>query len=364
MLSKKNSEKLQSISVSLIAVLAGLLLGMFVALITGYNPFSILVGVYNGTFSDVEAFISWLMYSLPLIMTGLSVAYAYKGKLFNIGVEGQFYIGVYISVVLAIHLNLNPILILIAAGLTGALVAAFIGLLKALFGVNEVVVSIMMNYIIYEVVKALIPLSASPGTGQTTSTQNISESSTLIATGINDTFGIDLNYGFIVVIIALVLYWFTVEKTKKGYELRGVGHNSFASKAAGINVDKTIVQTMAISGFLAGIGGAIYVLQDTNGISQTSTFLFYGFDGIGVALLGQLSAVGILFAGLLIAAFRIGAPLMQGVPKEIADFIIGVIILSSAVSVVINSRLKKNQVSLIDEIKNIFTRGNKKGGKE
>ncbi|MGL4588929.1 MAG: ABC transporter permease [Mycoplasmatales bacterium] len=344
---------LKSILIGVISITVSILVGCIVGLITGISPMNILTGLYSGTIGSISNFGEWIMYSLPLMMTGLSVAFAYRAGLFNIGAEGQFLVGSFVAVYVGINMDLPPIIFpivcILAAALAAGLYAGLAGFLKAKYGVSEVVVTIMLNYIALKYINYLIQFSAGDIITKTVSmNENASLKNEALITLFN---GARMHNGFIVVIIALVIYWFIMEKTTYGYEIRAVGYNPFASKASGININTNIFTTMMISGMFSGIAGAIYSLATVDGIAVQASFPNIGFDGIGVALLGQLTSGGIAIAGLLIGAFRVAAPKMESVPPEISSIIIGITILFSAIGYVFKDKIfvggKKWLLSLV-----------------
>jgi simple sugar transport system permease protein len=287
----------------------------------------------------------------PLILTGLSVGFAFKTGLFNIGAAGQYTLGAFGALYCAIVLGLPWWACLIGATLFGALWGAIPGIFKAYLNIHEVITSIMFNWIgLYAVntimygggsgvmydssktkvweLRALFPDSVIPNLGLATFFKN---RSTTIAI-------------FLAIIIAIIIY-IIIDKTTFGYELKACGYNKSAARYAGISEKKNIVFSMVIAGALAGFGAGLYYLS---GIAEwkplDSTALpAIGFNGIAVALLASSNPIGIIFSALFISHITTGGSLMnsQYFPPEIADIISGIIIYLCAFSLLFKQLLMK-----------------------
>lgn len=273
----------------------------------------------------------------PLIMTGLSVAFAFKTGLFNIGAAGQYAVGAFGALVCALVLNLPWYLCLIGAAIFGALWGAIPGFFKAYFNVNEVITAIMFNWIgLYGVNTILY------GGGHGIMFNEKTSKTWAIAAKSPDSLIPDLkDLGsqyfvrpatisiFLAIAIAVIL-WIVLNKTTFGYELKACGYSKTAAKYAGINEKKNIILSMAISGALAGIGAGLYYLSDAaQWEPMMSTALpAFGFDGISVALLSASHPLGTIFSALFISHISTGGGFMDAMifPPEIADVISGVII--------------------------------------
>lgn len=344
--------KLVSLSVPLIAVLLGILIGAIVMLVTGYNPVAGYSALIAGIFGDSYYIGETIRTMTPLILSGLAVAFAFRTGLFNIGVEGQVIVGWLASVYVGIALELPKLIHLPVAILAGALAGAlwgFIpGILKARFQVHEVIVTIMMNYIALYTANYLIrAFLLVPGER----TEAISQSASLASPFLQSLTDYSrLHYGFVVAVLACVVMWFILWKTSKGFELRAVGFNQHASQYSGMNVKKNIVLAMVISGGFAGVAGAMEGLGTYGYMSILSGFTGVGFDGIAVALLGANTGVGVLLASFLFGGLQIGALNMQskaGVPVELIDIVIALIIFFVASSYIIRwvmNRIKKEGI--------------------
>jgi ABC-type uncharacterized transport system permease subunit len=268
--------------------------------------------------------------STPYIFAGLAVAFGFRGGLFNIGAEGQLFMGGIASVYVGYAVKGLPAFIhlplaLLAGILAGALWGAIPGFLKARTGAHEVINTIMMNYIAFRFTDFMLqggPMARSDGMPITPDIK---------ATAYLPSFfprPMRIHWGFVLSLaVGVLVYWF-LWKTTRGLEIRMVGANPRAARYAGINISWTIVITMALSGALAGLAGANQILGvDRRLVSAFSTG--YGFDAIALALLGNSHPVGVILASLLFGFLRGGAARMQsvvGVPVEIIRIIQGVVI--------------------------------------
>ncbi|WP_075980866.1 ABC transporter permease [Bacillus massilinigeriensis] len=341
------SNRIQRIIVPVISVLLGIIAGGIIMVISGYNPISGYAALWNGIFGEVYYVGETVRQITPYILAGLAVAFAFKTGLFNIGVEGQFIVGWTAAVWVGVTFDLPKIihlpLALLAATVAGALWAFLPGLLKAKLKVHEVIVTIMMNYVALHVTNAFIHAIAKGDT-----TEKIHGSASLrssILEGLTDYSR--MHIGIFIALIAAFIMWFLLEKTTMGYELRSVGFNQHASQYAGMNVSRNIILSMVISGAFAGLGGAMEGLGTFEYASIKSAFTGVGFDGIAVALLGANSAIGVIIGAILFGSLKIGAlnmPLEVGVPNELVDIVIALILFFVASSYIITwtiNRFKK-----------------------
>lgn len=333
------SSRTQNILVPLISIVLGLIVGALVMLISGYDPIAGYGALWNGIFGSSYNLGETVRTIAPYVFAGLAVAFAFRTGLFNIGVEGQLimgwfaaaYVGFAFELPMIIHL---PLAILVAA-LAGALWAFIPGILKARLGVHEVIVTIMMNYIALRSINPLINLV----TGGAERTPKVHESASLRSEFLQSITDFSrMHWGFIIAIIGVIVMWFILEKTTRGYELKSVGFNRNASEYAGMNVKKNIVLSMVISGAFAGLAGAMEALGTFQNIAAMSALPGIGFDGIAVALLGANQPVGVFFAAVLFGSLKNGGinmPNQAGVPNEIVSIVIALIILFAASGYVI-----------------------------
>ncbi|WP_206811479.1 ABC transporter permease [Paradesulfitobacterium ferrireducens] len=337
----------KNVAVALLAIVFGLLAGAVLITLTGSDPLAGYAYLFKGGLMSLERFGDTLATSTPLILSGLSVAFAFKTGLFNIGAAGQMLMGGFCATAVGLTLDLPSVMILplaIMASIVGGAVWAFIpGILKARFNVHEVVSTIMMNWIGYWVVYYAVP-GYFKGEFLETESRAIPDAASLKVGWLSQLFnGSFINLGLFLAIAAVVLIAFILNKTVIGYELKAVGYNRFAAEYAGINVNRNIVLSMMIAGALAGLGGATLYIGNASNI-QIGVLPAQGFDGIAVALLGANSPWGSLLAALFFGLLYSGKGFMNAmiqIPPEIADTIIATIIYFAATSVLIERLLKR-----------------------
>lgn len=345
---------------SLMAVICGLIFGFIILLFS--NPGQALGGffmVIQGGFTDGLSGIGRTFYiATPIIMTGLSVGFAFKTGLFNIGAAGQFTVGSFVAVYIGVKFSFLPAWLHSPVAILGALLAGafwgmFPGLLKALFNVNEVISSIMMNYIGMYGVNILIKQTIYDQLRN--QSQEVASSANLPKYGLDVIFpGTNLNIGIFISILFVILCYIILNKTTFGYELKACGQNPNASKYAGISANRNIVLSMVISGALAGVGGALLYLAGSGRHLQVLDIIAAeGFDGISVALLGLSNPIGIFFAGLFIAHIRVGGNNMQlfDFAPEVIEIIIAAIIYCGALSLLFKSLIARFRRNRKEEVK-------------
>lgn len=333
--------------ISIIATLLGLIAGALLMFATGHNAFEGFLYLIQGGTKSLERIGNTIATATPLILTGLSIAFAFRTGLFNIGTPGQMLFGGLCATVVGHTVSLpRPLLLIVlvvVALLGGAIWAAIPGLLKALFNVHEVVSCIMMNWvgywIVYYVVKDYFPNGS-----KATESLPLTDAATLRAPWLSNLFsGSYINLGIILAILAVIIIAFILNKTTFGYELKAVGFNKDAAAYAGISVNRSVVFSMMIAGSLAGLAGLTQYLGVATNI-QIGVMPTQGFDGIAVSLLGANTPVGALLAALffgLLYAGRGYMSVMTSVPPEIADTIIATIIYFAATSVLVERVLDK-----------------------
>lgn len=334
------SNKLFNILVPIISVLLGLIAGAILMLGFGYNPVDGYIALWQGAFGDRYFFGETLRQVTPYIFTGLAVAFAFRSGLFNIGAEGQVFVGwlaaVWVGLVVDAPLYIHLPLAIIAAAIAGALWGFIPGLLKASLGVHEVIVTIMLNYTALYSTNAIVRHVL---TDNKDATDSIAPTASLSSEWLeNLTDYSRLHYGILLALFAAIIMWFIIERTTIGYELKSVGFNQHASKYAGMNVKKNIILSMVIAGAFAGLAGAMEGLGTFGYMAVQSGFTNLGFDGIAVALLGANTAPGVLLAAVLFGGLKVGAlnmPTQAGVPTELVDIIIALIIFFVASSYLI-----------------------------
>ncbi|MCP5095724.1 MAG: ABC transporter permease [Chloroflexi bacterium] len=310
----------RAISVPLTAVILALVIGALILMTSGANPIEAYVALAKGAFGDMEALGRTLEKATPLILGGLAVAFAFKAGLFNIGGQGQLLLGAIVAGALGFGLKGLPFIIhmplaLIGGALAGALYGAIPGALKTYTGAHEVITTIMLNFIAINITDFLAD-------GPWKDEGIVSRTPKVLDTAIVPKWG-SIPSGFFIAVLIAIAIWYLLYRTTLGYEIRTVGLNSNAAQYAGIKVARTIILTMAISGFLAGMGGSVETLGVV-GRFQPGFNIGLGFDGITIALLGRTSPIGVIPAALLVGAMQAGSSKMQfdaNVPFQIIDVI-------------------------------------------
>jgi simple sugar transport system permease protein len=321
---------------------AVVLLGFFVAtiliLLVGRNPggmyqaiLQVLTGwdLRRGT-HNLRYVGEWLVASMPLILCGLSMGFAARAGLFNIGAEGQYAIGITAAQFAALYGPRIPVLhwalAVLAAIAAAALWGGVVGFFKAKFSVSEVVATIMMNYIALYLSRILTMRIPGSNTFKTPDFPLSARLSSPFMERITNNSR--LNHGIWLTIAAILFYWVVMEKTRLGYSLRATGFNKEAARYGGIRVNAGLTSAMAISGAFAGLAGAIVSLGSFSAGRVLAVQDGYGFDGIAVALVGNSRAGGTALAGLLFGMLKSAQPLMQSrqIPDEIASIILGIIV--------------------------------------
>jgi general nucleoside transport system permease protein len=317
-------ERAGGLLVPVAAAVLAFLVGGLVVLATGANPFNAYKEIFNGTglswffkppwdphshdFANLQ---QTLLITTPLILTALAVAFAFRCGMFNIGGQGQYWVGLIAALYVGLHFSGLPrplhILLCIAASiLAGAIWGGIAGILKATVGAHEVISTIMLNWIAIWTGRWLVELGG-PLQGSEPAvprSDDIAESAKLwpIGTGLQP-----LHAGIFIALFALVVYHFMLNRTTLGYEVRAVGFNPEAARYSGISVRKNYFLALAISGAFAGIAGSMDLLGWKFHVAENDFPIgAVGFTGIAVALLGRNKAVGILFAALLFGALQVG----------------------------------------------------------
>lgn len=332
----------RAISVPLIAVLLALIIGAIILALSGANPFEAYVALLRGAFGGQTPIQRTLEKATPLIFTGLAVAFAFKGGLFNIGAQGQLLIGAMFAAAIGFGVSGLPAIIhmplaLLVGALTGAFFGAIPGWLKARTGAHEVITTIMLNFVAINITDFL-----ADGVWKDTSPGNIVARTPAILETAEIPVIAFIPIGFLMGCLMALVTWYILWQTTLGYEIRTVGLSANAAKYAGIGVAFTISLTMTISGFLAGMGGAIETLGVV-GRYQPGFNIGLGFDGITVALLGKTHPFGAIPAAILIGALRAGSSQMQfsaGVAKEITDVIIALMLFFVAADQIVRWMLR------------------------
>jgi ABC-type uncharacterized transport system permease subunit len=322
--------KLKSSLIPLLAFILSLIIPCIIVSMLGKNPLVFLRLLWKGAFGSANFFTLTLIKTTPLILTGLSVALGFRAGLFNIGAEGQLYMGGIIAAYLGCTLkglpaSLHISICLIFGFLLGALWGFIPGWLKAKRGVHEVINTIMLNYIAIYTTTALVrgPLSSGAYSLRTKEIAPSAFLPILWEKGPNT-----LSWGFMLALLCSLAAFFFLFRSIWGYEIRAVGLNADAAQRSGISVQNNIILTMSLCGGLAGLAGAIEV----TGLHHCFYGQFspgYGYDGIAVALLAKNHPLGVLITALFFGALRSSDRLLQlegGIPKDIIIIIQALII--------------------------------------
>ena len=309
-----------------IGSMAGILLlsfvvGGLVLAAAGYNPFEAYAALAKGAFGDMDAVANTLAKATPLVFTGLAVAIAFRGGLFNIGAEGQLHLGALAAALAGIYFNglpgaLHIAVAMILAGAAGAVWSSVAGFMKVRWQAHEVIVTIMLNYIAISLTDYLVNYKFK-AEGMVPRTEEIAESAQLLQLVAHSQWTI----GFLFALAAAgFVFWF-LKYTVSGYEIRAVGSNADAARTGGVSVGRRVVFAMAVSGVFAGFAGAVEVMgvhhYFIKGISPG-----YGFDGIAVAVLAKNHPLAIILSAILFGALRSGSMLLDRTTDVPGDFVI------------------------------------------
>lgn len=340
---------------SLISIGVGLLFGLLLLVLLN-PPFAGrgFINLISAGVRSLDKLAKVLYQAAPLLMTGLSVGFAFKTGLFNIGASGQYTVGAGVALICAIQFQMPWYVCLLAAMVGGAIWGVFPGLFKALFNVNEVITSIMFNWIAMFSVNLTISnlpmmLAKYWGAAQTDRTASLATanpSALIPKLGLDELMNSNyMNISIFIAIFFAVIIWVLLSKTTFGYELKACGFNRNASVYAGINAKRNIVLSMVIAGALSGIGGGLYYLAGTGQYTLLKSLLNMGFNGIPVALLASSHPLGTIFSALFVSYIQVGGDAMQPeFVKEIIDIIIAVIIYLAAFSLLVRELLSRRKL--------------------
>ena len=335
-------DMLRTISVPVVAVLLAALIGALILAVSGASPLAAYSALLKGAFGSPTAFTRTLEKATPLVFSGLAVAFAFKGGLFNIGAQGQLLFGAIISAALGFAIEGLPAYIhaplaLLGGAIAGALFGAIPGALKTYTGAHEVITTIMLNYIAINITDYL-----ADGPWKDPSPSNIvARTPKILETAVIPDLG-GFPVGFLIAVLFAAIIWWLLQQTTVGFEIRTVGQNPDAAEYSGIKVARTVILAMVISGFIAGLGGAVET-QGVVGRYQPGFNVGLGFDGITIALLGKTHPFGVIPAAILVGAMDAGSSQMQfsaNVANEIVDVIQALILFFVAADVIIRWLLR------------------------
>lgn len=349
---------------SALCVIGGLIVGGIALKLSGISPLEAYTVMWNGAFAKPTYLAYIIIRSTPLILTGLSVAFAFRTGLFNIGTEGQFVMGALSAAYFGYLFNFNPwiqipLIILLSLGISG-LYGGLAGFLKARFGVHEVISTIMLNWIALYFSNYMVLSEGfhKPGT-ETSEYINPAGSITLFEDWKTSDAGLEwfssheflgqfmrptVNAGIFFALIATVIVWFILKKTTFGFKLKAVGLSPEAARYSGINVNKKMTQSMMIAGSLSGLAGATHVMGVSKNVAILAAHEGYGFDGIAVSLIGSNTPFGTLIAGFFLGGLKYSGQKIQSAleaPSEVIAIMIGAIIFFIAVPVIFEKPIDK-----------------------
>ncbi|MCI2046228.1 MAG: ABC transporter permease [Faecalibacterium sp.] len=341
-----------SVLASLLSIVIGLVLGFVLLLLLNAGAAGEgMMKMLTTGFGSLDKLGKVLYQAAPLMLCGLSVGFAFKTGLFNIGASGQYTIGAFFALVCAIQFQMPWYLCLLASTLGGAIWGLFPGLFKALFNVNEVITSIMFNWIgmyLVNLVIANMPMMLAAYWGasnsdRTAALKDANPSALIPKCGLDKLFNSSwINISIFITIVVALIVWVILQKTTFGYELKACGMNKFASKYAGINANRNIVLSMVIAGALSGLGGGLYYLAGTVQYVMEKSILGMGFNGIPVALLANSNPLGTIFSALFVSYIQVGGAAMQpDFSSETTDIVIAVIIYLAAFSLLMRGVIAK-----------------------
>lgn len=376
-------ERSFNILIPLGAILAAFVVSSALIVARGANPFAAYAALFAGAFGSSNALANTITRMVPIIMTGLAVTYGYRSGFFNIGAEGQLFMGAIVTTWIGITLTGWPAWLLIptclaGGALAGSLWALIPGYLKAKRGFNEVLTTLLLNYITIQLFEFLIRVDHAVGPGQPflswiglkDPTQPFPKSAyiaeaarmpsltsviTWLGGTVEDPAFQRFTLAAVIAVLAAIVIYILLFKTTTGYRARAVGVNPRAAQYMGINVMRTTITTALISGALAGMAGSLEIMGFQHRVIQ-NFLVGAGYDGIPVALIGQLNPLGVLLSALFFGALRAGANRMQiisGAPVSIIYVIQSLAILFAIAGTVIDLRPRRLKQAEIEEAKRL-----------
>lgn len=320
---------LEKLYLPCIAIIIAFFIASCVILVSGFSPVDVLASIFDGAFGSVSSFLNTLSRMTPILMTGLAYAVSSRAGLVNIGIEGQFCAGAFTAVLVGLNMEEIPPFLHCAAAIlagtaVGAVCGAFVALMKVKFHAHEFITSIMFNMIVLYVTSFFVsgPLKEE---GDMAQTKLVHDSARL--TMLSERA--QLSVGIIMAVILALLLYYLAEHTVYGYELKISGLSAQAAKFSGINVTGAVLKAMVLSGAVAGLGGAVYLLGSfgryVDGFSPG-----FGYDGIAVSALANGNPLGCILSALLFGGLKAGSVklnIMTRIPVEFVDLIQAIIII-------------------------------------
>lgn len=341
----KVKRELERITVPILSILAAAMIGSILIFICGYSPAAAYLSLIKGAFGSVNAFLGTLEKCVPLVFCGLAAMAAFKSGMFNIGLEGQLIMGAaaYILIGLRIQFLPLPVHVLVCsvfAAAAGALWASAAGALKVFYGANEVVSTVMLNYIALYFTEYLVsvPFKAE---GTIPQTDSLSPDKMIPLIPGNS----KVSWAWVLACAAVILMGFFYKYTVTGYNMIAAGENYKAAEAGGIRMNATRLAAMALSGGIAGIAGGMLAAA-SYGRFVIGMSSGYGFDGMAIAVLGQNSAIGVFLSSILFGGLRTGSlsmAMFEGIPAELVSILQGLIILTVSAPLLIRSLKRRGK---------------------
>ena len=365
------SEGFKTVVTSLWCALIGLIIGFLILLCI--NPQNAGAGMLSTlknffVFSSHEArmryFGQTLAKAAPLLVVSVSIIFAYKAGLFNIGASGQYIISIIAISYLGIIAKLNWFLVMIIAIIAGALWGVITGILKTFFNVNEVISGIMLNWIALYLANGLLTTNTSIWDSSHSQAFKIEQNNPafLPNIGLDKVFGDNsiVGIGILFALIVMIAIWVLLQKTTFGYQIKATGLNPYAARYAGINEKRNVIIVTAISGAIVGLAASINIQNGFTSWQLTSTVPSLGFDGISAAFLGGLNPIGALFSSYFITHIIDGGSMITdlGYAPQVANIMTSVIIYLSGIVVFVKNIINKQDLKLYNEA---LSRDQKKG---
>ncbi len=326
-----------------LAILLGLILSGIMVLFLKKNPLQVFGILFSSMFRDGYTIGEIFVKATPLIFTALAFAFTFKANLFNIGAQGQFYIGSITAVTVSLLIP-SPFAIplaIIFSFLISGIWAGFIGFFKSKFKANEFLISMMSTYVALNFMNYLLRTTLMENKGEYPQTESLVKSTWLFKIVPHTR----LHFGFILAVVAAIIVWLILYRTTLGFRIRAVGQNQEAARMSGVNPERIYILAFFISGGLAGLAG----VTEVNGVQH---MLLQGFNpsigalGIGIAILANAHPIGIIFASILFGALHVGGTIMgqlSGVPSSIINLMEGFVMVFVIISYFVRKRWEQNR---------------------
>ncbi len=319
--------KVLNLLIPTLSILLAFVIGMLIILFLGSNPFQAIGFLVKGAFGSTTNFANTIVRAMPLIFCGLCTCFAYRCGVFNLGGEGQFLCGAMAAITVSLligHEGWWVTLLAVAAGtVMGGLWGLLPGILKIWRGLNEMITTIMFNYVAALFMGYLYTTALREGSvPQTAPVPDATEIGRIVP-------GLRITWGIVVALVLGVALWYFLFNTSKGFQLRAVGYNQTASSYNGLPVKRYMLAAFIVSGAIAGLGGACDILG-TQFRLISGYGSGYGFDGVAIALIAQLHPLATVIVAYFFAALRVGSTTMQvgtGVPTSVIDIIQALVII-------------------------------------